>query len=114
MGGTNPTSRSRRAFSVNYADGRTKVLDPKPIVKPEGTSGPKLGFQGTSLRLFSSASSLSSECVRDCFFTAFLLRSRDVYRRFFLKCGPDDVASRRLEPRCQGGRQAGRPRHSRM
>merc|ERR1712048_581718 len=47
--GTNPTSRPRRAFSVNYADGRTKVLDPKPVVQPEGHSGPKLGFRGTSL-----------------------------------------------------------------
>ena len=49
--GTNPTAKPRRAFSVNYADGRTRVLDPKPIVQPEGRTGPKLGFpeKGASL-----------------------------------------------------------------
>ena len=34
--GTNPTGVPRRAFSVNYMDARTRVLDPKPTVQPEG------------------------------------------------------------------------------
>lgn len=42
--GVNPTEKPRRAFSVNYADGRTKVLDPKPVVQPEGHCGPVLGL----------------------------------------------------------------------
>jgi len=42
--GTNATDAPRRAFSVNYADGRTRLIHPKPVVQPEGKSGPVLGF----------------------------------------------------------------------
>lgn len=42
--GVNPTGEPRRAFSVNYADGRTRVRDPRPEVEPEGVAGPPLGL----------------------------------------------------------------------
>lgn len=43
--GTNPSSTPRRAFSVNYADGRTRVVHPRPVVQPEGHPGPELGLK---------------------------------------------------------------------
>jgi len=43
--GTNPSSMPRRAFSVNYADGRTRVVHPRPVVQPEGHPGPELGLK---------------------------------------------------------------------
>ena len=48
--GTNATGQSRLAFSVNYCDGRTRVLDPKPVVQPENRVG-ALGAPGTSFPL---------------------------------------------------------------
>ena len=39
--GVNPTDQPRRAFSVNYCDARTRVLDPKPTVQPENIVRPE-------------------------------------------------------------------------
>eukprot|EP00445_Apocalathium_hangoei_P000643 CAMPEP_0203840450 /NCGR_PEP_ID=MMETSP0359-20131031/785_1 /ASSEMBLY_ACC=CAM_ASM_000338 /TAXON_ID=268821 /ORGANISM="Scrippsiella Hangoei, Strain SHTV-5" /LENGTH=293 /DNA_ID=CAMNT_0050754665 /DNA_START=52 /DNA_END=930 /DNA_ORIENTATION=- len=49
--GLNPTDKPRRAFSVNYADGRTCLLDPRPVVQPEGKSASMHGFKIPGQRL---------------------------------------------------------------
>eukprot|EP00927_Polykrikos_kofoidii_P073833 TRINITY_DN69853_c0_g1_i1.p1 TRINITY_DN69853_c0_g1~~TRINITY_DN69853_c0_g1_i1.p1 ORF type:complete len:324 (+),score=38.61 TRINITY_DN69853_c0_g1_i1:114-1085(+) len=43
--GVNPTGTSRRALSVNYADGRTRLQDPPRVVQPEGTIGQIFGLK---------------------------------------------------------------------
>merc|ERR1719343_149206 len=43
--GVNPTNASRRAFSVNYTDVRTRMLDPRPIIQPENRPASMVGFK---------------------------------------------------------------------
>ena len=38
--GNNPTGDSRLAFSANYVDARTRMLDPVPIIQPENVESP--------------------------------------------------------------------------
>ena len=55
--GTNTTGTSRLAFSVNYCDARTRVLDPKPIVQPENRVG-ALGEPGMAFPVVFTADEL--------------------------------------------------------
>merc|ERR1712083_670661 len=49
--GLNPTTSSRRAFSVNYTDGRTRMSDPRPIIQPENRPASLVGFKQAGQRM---------------------------------------------------------------
>ena len=48
--GTNPSDKARKAFSVNYLDARTRVLDPLPRIMPENVPSPAGGTMPQGFR----------------------------------------------------------------